>query len=363
MNLLLIGVGLFVVVGLVLSILVAIVIRWRTGKRVRVTRLLALQLILLPLHCFVSFPLGLAIFGRSIVGTRLDERAYQGPVIAADGTWQFQSRTTLRAGPVPPPSGCRVLALTAADGTPIRAFHVPAAAPTRPGVAVMVHGLFRGALELEPPASMLRDLGIDVVIVEMRNHGGSGRATPTFGRDESTDVTAAIEFTRTDPALRDKRLILFGVSLGTVAAANAAARAERVDGIVLDAPVVDSLATAHRMLASRPEGQPRRIGLPQPFRTLTLLAVEWVCGISFHEIGAGDALASLPPRTAALVIGGVLDDRVSTADAQRAFDLLRAAPADKELWLPDGAGHGDAWLVDPAGYRERLGRLVERALR
>src|ERR1051325_6151568 len=141
-------------------------------------RALIVNLVLLPVHVFVVTPAVFAGFVSTVIGTRGDERAYLGPRIAADGTWIKQSRDSLKkeAEGRETPDPALVAAARAAtvefpseDGVRLRAFHVlPQARPPRFSV-VLVHGLFRGGLELETPAAMFRELGGDVLMLEMRN--------------------------------------------------------------------------------------------------------------------------------------------------------------------------------------------------
>jgi pimeloyl-ACP methyl ester carboxylesterase len=117
-------------------------------------------------------------------------------------------------------------------------------------MAVLVHGIFRGALEIETPGAMLRDLGGEVLLLELRNHGGSEKAPITFGRDEMLDVLTAAEFLQARPEAAGRPLVFFGVSFGTAAAALAAPQLRDLDGLVLDAPMDDLRATARRLFAT-----------------------------------------------------------------------------------------------------------------
>jgi hypothetical protein len=63
---------------------------------------------LIVLHLFVTVPLLLGFLIPRGVGTRPDERWYEGPILAADGTWEHQSRESLAkdhpAGSEPEPA-------------------------------------------------------------------------------------------------------------------------------------------------------------------------------------------------------------------------------------------------------------------
>jgi pimeloyl-ACP methyl ester carboxylesterase len=322
------------------------------------------------LHFFVTVPLILGVLLGRGVGTRGDERAYAGPRIAADGTWIEQSRESLAAerrgeAKVDPAlvaaASQRAVSLTAADGVPLRAFLVPPAAPAGAPprfVAVLVHGLFRGALEIETPARMLRELGGETVLLELRNHGGSGRARPTFGRDESLDVLAAASFLRARPEAQGRPLILFGVSLGTAAAAIAAPRIPDLAGLVLDAPIDDLEATARRELRSG--GLARSI--LEPWASTILLSARFLGGVPITEVKPGKALAGLRPEVVVLLVGAGKDDRIPPASVQALFDSLPTPPNHKQIWIEPAATHGKVWAAAPEEYRRRLAQLCTQAI-
>jgi pimeloyl-ACP methyl ester carboxylesterase len=334
-------------------------------------RALIAHAVLVPIYLFVVTPAFMAIFFSSRIGTRGDERAYAGPRIAADGTWVIQSRDSLRdekaATTRPDPAllaseKTHTVTFTTQDGVAIRAFLVAPKSGAPRCTVVLLHGFFRGGLELEPPAAMFRDLGCEVLMVEARNHGGSGRAPCTFGRDERKDVVAAVEWLRREPERKGRPLVLYAVSLGTAAVIGAVPDVAPLSGIILDAPMDDLLATAHRMLSEEPRPDRRRLGMVQPFRSLIVLAFELWSGVRFSEVRPIDDLARIPPDVPILVIGGSADLRMPPATVQAMFDRLPTRPGSKSLWIRPGSTHGQVWNDDPAGYREHLAEFLKIAV-
>jgi alpha-beta hydrolase superfamily lysophospholipase len=323
------------------------------------------HLVLVPIYALTAGPLFFAWFGSTRIGTRGDERAYAGPRIDAAGRWIFQSRETLaaeKAGAPIDPELRRVAAaserrIVTADGVALRAFKVPPLGTPRATV-VLVHGLFRGGLELETPASLWRDLGAAVLMIEMRNHGASGRTVPTFGRDEREDVLAAAAYVRGDPDLAGRPLVLFAVSLGTVAVMRAAPDIPELRGVVLDAPTDDLLATAHRMLSREPRPGQRGLGLMQPFRSLTLTAVETWCGFRFDEIRPSESFARTSPDVPVLLVGGGEDVRMPPSTLEEVFRRLPTRPEKKRLWIRPGSDHGQVWVDDPQEYGRKLSEFL-----
>jgi alpha-beta hydrolase superfamily lysophospholipase len=361
MSFLLMILGALVGAGLVLTFVLALLwrpLRWR--------RLLWTNLILLPFHALLFLPLVLGWFGSRSIGTRQDERAYGGPRFDQDGKWLFQSRASLRGAGSRPALGVEppveVLRLPSSDGVVLRAFFVPAARKPLGVAAVLVHGLFRGALELEQVGSMLRDLGVDLVMLEMRNHGGSGRAPATYGLREADDVRAAAAFVRQDPRTRNHKLVVFGVSLGSVAVMLAVPEVQGLAGVMLDAPVTDLTATAHRMLSARRDKEPRRPGIPEPIRSIALRSIELWSGFSFAEIQPAVALRRLPPEVPLLLVAEGDDDRIPPEEVAALLAALPGRDPARDLWTVPDAGHGTAWESHPQEYRQRVQGFIERVL-
>jgi pimeloyl-ACP methyl ester carboxylesterase len=247
----------------------------------------------------------------------------------------------------------------AKDGVKLRAFLVPplTVVEGRPRfVAVLVHGLFRGALEIETPGTMLRDLGAEVLLLELRNHGGSGRARLTFGRDESLDVLAAVDFLRARPEAVGSPLVLYAVSLGTAAVALAAPRVAELDGLILDAPMDDLAATAKRELASGGFWASVR----EPWASTILFFARFARGVPVPEVRPQEALSRLPPSVFVLFIGAGKDDRMPPDSVRALFETLPTAAERKDLWIEPEATHGKVFVKAPEEYRRRLAVLSDK---
>jgi hypothetical protein len=364
--------GMIVGASIAASVVLWVVLRLVRRRPVRFWRRAAgVHAILVPLSLFVATPMTLGWLGTTRIGTRPDERGYAGPRIAGDGTWVLQSRASLRAeasGAATPDAALLAAAAASAvrlettDGVALRAFLVPPATGAPSCTVALFHGLFRGGLELEGPASLFRDLGAETLLVEMRNHGKSGRSRPTFGLREALDVEAAVTWLRRDPERAGRPLVLFAVSLGTAAVMRAAPRVDGLAALVLDAPMHDLLATAHRMLAEEPRPGHRGLNIWQPFRSLVVSSIEVLNGFRFEDVRPADDLARLDPSLAALVIGGGDDRRMPPETVRAVFDRIPSRPERKALWIREGSDHGQVWIDDPDGYRRRLAALLDLAL-
>jgi len=362
----------FTVPTVLLALLVGLVLWLLRKPQQRFWRVvLWLHLGLLPLHLFVTFPLALGLHVSRGLGTRSFEQAYTGPRTNAAGTLLVQNRDTLEkereAGQ--PSVGEQVIAqakarahfVASSDGVSVRVFRLESKQQPPLAVVVMVHGLFRSSMELEPVAAMLHERGCECWLVDQRNHGGSSRAPFTGGLREKDDIVAVVDYVRRQPDRRDTQIVLFGVSLGTIAVSLALPHIDGIAGVVLDAPIEDLTAAAHRMMTFDREGDRRSLlKIFEPWRSLTLTALGAWSGFDVRDVSPTEVLATLPHDLPFLLIGEGLDDRAPPATVRALFDRLPMAEPLKELWHVPDVGHGRAFLEQPAAYDQALGRLLQR---
>jgi pimeloyl-ACP methyl ester carboxylesterase len=119
----------------------------------------------------------------------------------------------------------------ATDGVNIRGWFIPrAGAGDGPGpVVIYVHGWLWTRLgnksglvpftdrdvDVLPSAKGLHDAGYHVLLMDVRNHGESGRDLPcTYGPHESRDFCGAVEAMRARPDVDDARIGGLGCSMG-----------------------------------------------------------------------------------------------------------------------------------------------------
>jgi alpha-beta hydrolase superfamily lysophospholipase len=118
-------------------------------------------------------------------------------------------------------------------------------APSSDTVVVMLHGHGGSKSELLPHAVVLHELGLTTFLVDFPGAGGSGDAASTLGWNEATDVARCVRYVRAVAAPR--RVLLYGLSMGAVAALKAMAEGTSVDGAILECPFDSLLATVeHR---------------------------------------------------------------------------------------------------------------------
>lgn len=113
---------------------------------------------------------------------------------------------------------------------------VPAA-----GTLVLLHGWSMDGNSMLPWALSLAEHGWRGLVVDLRNHGDSGRAPAGYGPREGRDVAALVAALRESGQI-DGPLALFGVSFGAVAALYAGAELGpgNVDAVVAMAPYANA---------------------------------------------------------------------------------------------------------------------------
>lgn len=342
---------------------------WRRQRPSRYwRRVLVVHAVLLPLHCLATFPLALGYVGSRALGTRPDERAYAGPRLGPDGALLVQSQASLRAeaasGPAVAPevaaaAAARARAIASSDGVVLRAFCIEPLREPPTAVAVLVHGLFRSAMELEPVAALLRSQGCECWLLELRNFGGSARAPFSAGLRESDDVVAAVGHVRAQPGRSGAPIVLYGVSLGSVAVSLALPRLDGIAGVVLDSPIDDMLAGARRMLGFARAGDRRSwFRIDEPWQSLVLRAFMAWSDVDLAQICPAEVLATLPVDLPVLVIGSGSDDRAPPATVERLFAGLPMHEAKKRLWIAPGVAHGQAAVERPAEYLAQVQWLL-----
>lgn len=319
------------------------------------------QVLLVPVYVFVLLPGLVGCAGSRLVRTRGDEASYAGPILR-DGRWILQDRQTLKQAPLPgtvqPP-----IEIPNPGGPTLRAYFVPSRAVSPRATVILVHGLFRSAMEVEPIAEVFRELGCEVLLLNLRNHGGSEARPFTYGLHEKTDLLAAVEYLRTRPGGLSAPLIVYGVSMGAVIAARAAPEISELAGLVLDAPMTNLVDTTFRQLGSSEWQGQRGFGIPAFYISLVLFYMELASGFDIADIRPVDQIAELSGDVHSLFIGAGLDLRVPPPVVRAAFEAHRAPTTHKTLWIEPDATHGRVWQRRPSEYRGHLAAFLDRATR
>lgn len=241
----------------------------------------------------------------------------------------------------------RDVSITAAGGT---VHHGWLFTPSRPSAdAVLVfHGIVANRAGVLDAARMFVAQGHTTLLADLRANGDSGGDIGTFGVWEADDARRWLARLAQD-ARPGGCLYLFGTSLGAAVAIHAA-DAPRVCAVVADSPYSSLRDVAYDRIRQRLQ-LPRLAGqtLLRPAVELGFLYALLRYGVWLGGASAAAAIAHDGPPV--LVIHGALDDNSPPANAER---LRQANPSRVDLWIVDGAGHGQALRRTGDTYRARV---------
>ncbi|HMS17760.1 MAG TPA: alpha/beta fold hydrolase [Planctomycetota bacterium] len=350
------------VLTLVCSLVFWVIRRLRRDRQPRTwRRRLVSGTLLLLISFFIGTPLAFGLFITYAVGTRPDERNYAGPVLDSSLVWMptlpMSGRTSSsEPSEEPLPFFVRIPSIS---GGKLRAFFVPRPSPstTGPLTAICTHGLFRSAMEVDRIGAEFHKLGLSVLLLEWRGHGGSDRAPFTGGKDIHEDILSAVAFVKAQPQHTQDEFVLFGISLGTAGVLRAAIEIEGLRGVAVEAPLADLKSTTMGLLRKKPEGEGALV-LPGPLLQLVLFAWERVAGFRIDEVETVSAVRTLSPTTRVLFVGAGEDRRMPPESVRALFAELPQPESHRRLWIQDDARHGRVFESDAPQYREHLRWLI-----
>lgn len=207
-------------------------------------------------------------------------------------------------------------------------------------VLVVGHGLFRDRHEMLERTCHLNRSGYPALLLDFRGHGESAPAPVSLGFQERLDLLGACDFLRQETGT--SRFILFGVSMGAVAALHAAPELHPgPEAIVADSPFsrLDSTVRRHVRLF---------LHLPVfPFADLFVWNLTRLAGFQGRDLDSLAAVRRLE-TTPLLLLYGSQDQRMPEDTAREIFVAI--PDSRKELYFFEGAGHGHAYRSDPQRY-------------
>jgi alpha-beta hydrolase superfamily lysophospholipase len=215
------------------------------------------------------------------------------------------------------------------------------------GTVIVVHGLGANKSFLLDEAYEFRYLGLNVLLVDLRAHGNSTGNTTTLGIRESEEVKIAYDYILKKG---EKKIILYGVSLGAVVIAKAIYDYDlRVSSIILEMPFEN--------LKKLLEGRARILGFPEePFGIL----VTFWSGVERGFNGFKHSTCRYAERIKCPVLMqyGALDKLVTFDQTNSIFEHL--ASADKRLVIYKNASHESFLRSDPELWRKEVSEFISK---
>lgn len=205
------------------------------------------------------------------------------------------------------------------------------------------HGLFRSRREVLDRAAFFRKLGYDTLVFDFRRHGDSEGETVTLGFHEQKDFLGAVDFLQEQK--HGRKIVLYGVSMGAVAALLAAVQSTEIAAVIADSPFssIEFTVVHHLKLL---------FGLPRfPIGVALLFFLESEGDFDREVFDLERAVTALGDRPV-LIVAGEEDERMP---APRQRQLYEASINEHSRFRSFPlAGHGAAYRVDPEGYETML---------
>ena len=201
-------------------------------------------------------------------------------------------------------------------------------------VIIILHGWGGNAELMLPVARPFLKTGMNVLLVDSRNHGGSDSDSFSSLPRFAEDAGCAVDWIKSHFNNPSQEIVLLGHSVGAGAVLLEASRRDDISAVIS----ISAFAHPEWMMRRYLE----RLHLPPPLLSGILRYVEWVIGHRFEQIAPVNTLGKI--KCPVLLVHGMADNTVPVSDAQA---LSRAA--DIDLLLVDDAGHDSVDKIEEHG--------------
>lgn len=221
---------------------------------------------------------------------------------------------------------------------------------------IVVHGLGSCIRDREVllPAGMLGHLGYGVLMLDLRDHGGSGFEDGRMagGTEEYRDVMAAVDWLIAE-AVEPGRIGVLGTSMGAATAIVAGGQDERIAAVWADTSYADVETRIAEELDAR--------GYPRALAPAATLVARVIAGDDYSSHTMLGEVANMGDRRV-FITHGEADQTTYVAHATALIEAARAAGVPLDAWIVPDAGHVEAMFRRPLEYQRRLEVFFGEAL-
>ena len=262
----------------------------------------------------------------------------------------------------------------------------PTAPPLHPAI-IFAHGLLSTHEEFGDYAEKFCQRGYLVLAIDFRGHGASDGMRGLISEDRMVeDLQHALDFIEAQPGIDNKRIALFGHSLGGGAVLCTTARDPRVAAVVAGATVgrlrdelspgeqfqyrlVDRLNVLQKAITHKTFYVPYRVSYEHIFSDHAARAAAEAKGFLQKTLPADniplllkqDAISCAQKiRVPALIVQGEKDAVVQHASVRAVYDVLAG---EKELYVVEGSGHSFATDWKGAYAFEHIAGWMDKHMR
>lgn len=239
------------------------------------------------------------------------------------------------------------MTISSFDDLTLTAYFVNQEQPTH-RYAIIAHGYTSHAMQMEYFAKHFYEEGYHVLLPDARGHGESEGNYIGMGWHERLDLVNWIEMIISEDP--EAEIVLYGISMGgaTVMSTSGEELPHQVKAIVTDCGYTSVKDIFSYQLQAL-------FGLPSfPILNFASLVTYFRAGYTFNEASMVQQLAQ--SQTPILFIHGDSDAFVPYEMVHVAYE---ATQATKELYIVEGAGHGEAAQVAGADYWQKVFGFVE----
>lgn len=245
-------------------------------------------------------------------------------------------------GPAEPDFESERITLSLSGGIPIEGWY--ATNDSARGCVILFHGISVNKSYVVNEASIFRQMGFNVLLVDFRAHGRSGGNNSSFGVNETEEVEKAFGFAR---QRGNRNIILYGVSMGAAVCLKAVAEKKvQPSALIADMPFA--------CLQDHMGARARVLGFPsQPFGFL----VTFWAGVErgFNGFNHSPADYARKVNCPVLLQWGDRDPYVSRSETESIFNNL---PGQKKLAIYEGAGHESFLNREPFQWQAETGSFL-----
>jgi pimeloyl-ACP methyl ester carboxylesterase len=218
---------------------------------------------------------------------------------------------------------------------------------------------------------------LNAVAVDFRAHGEQRQGQySTLGRDEAFDVISVARYVKSRKDLNHGPLLVYGFSMGAVAAIEAQAQEKMFDAMILDCPYDSTDAAMSRHLANQKItlfGRKFSIPFAQTIkkymyddRLRPLMKMVFKILVGFDPNKVETRFVRVRPidsiKKTDVPVLFILCEKDKKVPVVAIKKLYEAKPGYKRLWITRGRKHFDSYVSQPELYFYKVNKFVTKFL-
>lgn len=223
------------------------------------------------------------------------------------------------------------------------------------GIVIILHGMHgQDASSLLDFGHFFHEAKYETFCLDLRAHGKSEGNEIGFGYTEVKDVIALLNWIRKEPRYENKKVILYGISMGGATAINVAAKRQDVS-MVISASAFKTYTDTF-LDSMRKENVPELV--VNMFSPSIKIVLSTKYDMNFTDKTPINNIKNIN-STPILLIHGDEDEQIPV---QHAYDLKQASGDNVDLWIVEGAKHmivDDVLASNNYWYRKKLIKFIE----